>query len=72
LNVYDHRNPHPSDVTDDEWVMIAPVIPPAKRGGRRRSVDEREVVNGLLYVLSTGCQWRYMPKDLPPKNALYG
>jgi len=59
-------------VTDDEWVMIAPVIPPAKRGGRRRSVDVREVVNGLLYVLSTGCQWRYMPKDLPPKSALYG
>ena len=63
---------YPSDVTDDEWALIAPVIPPAKRGGRRRSVDVREVVNGLLYVLSTGCQWRYVPKDLPPKSTLYG
>ena len=63
---------YPSDVTDDEWALIAPVIPPAKRGGRRRSVDVREIVNGLLYVLSTGCQWRYVPKDLPPKSTLYG
>ena len=63
---------YPSDVTDDEWALIEPVIPPAKRGGRRRSVDVREVVNGLLYVLSTGCQWRYVPKDLPPKSTLYG
>ena len=43
---------YPSDVTDDEWALIAPLIPPAKRGGRRRSVNVREVVNGLLYVLS--------------------
>ena len=63
---------YPSDVTDDEWALIAPVIPPAKRGGRRRSVDVREIVNGLLYVLSTGCQWRYVPKELPPKSTLYG
>jgi transposase len=62
---------YPSDVTDDEWGLIAPLIPPAKRGGRRRSVDVREVVNGLLYILSTGCQWRYVPKDLPPKSTLY-
>ena len=53
---------YPSDVTDAEWTLIGPLIPPAKRGGRRRSVDVREVVNGLLYVLSTGCQWRYLPK----------
>ena len=59
---------YPSDLTDQEWALIAPLIPPAKRGGRRRSVDVREVVNGLLYVLSTGCQWRYVPKDLPPKH----
>ena len=57
---------YPSDVTDDEWNHIAPLIPPAKRGGRRRSVDVREVVNGLMYILSTGCQWRSIPKDLPP------
>ena len=63
---------YPSDVTDDEWALIAPLIPPAKRGGRRRSVNVREVVNGLLYVLSTGCQWRYVPKDLPARSTLFG
>lgn len=63
---------YPSDLTDDEWGLIGALIPPAKRGGRRRSVDVREIVNGLLYVLSTGCQWRYVPKDFPPKTTLYG
>jgi transposase len=46
--------------------------PAAKRGGRRRDVDVREVLNGVMYVLSTGCQWRYVPKDLPPRNTLHG
>ena len=63
---------YPSDATNDEWALIAPLIPPAKRGGRRRPVDVRKIVNGLLYVLSTGGQWRYVPKDLPPKTTLYG
>lgn len=62
---------YPSDLTDQEWLLIGPLIPPAKRGGRRRSVDIREVVNGLLYILSTGCAWRYVPKDLPPKSTLF-
>src|SRR5664279_2618465 len=62
---------YPSDVTDAEWEHIAPLIPPAKRGGRKRSVDLREIVNGLMYVLSTGCQWRYVPKDLPPRSTLF-
>ena len=44
---------------------------PAKHGGRKRKVDVREVVNGIMYVLSRGCQWRYVPKDLPPKSTLY-
>ena len=47
---------YPSDVTDAEWALIAPLIPRAKRGGGKRTVDLREVVNGLMYVLSTGCQ----------------
>jgi hypothetical protein len=47
---------YPSDLTDAEWEHIEPLIPPAKRGGRKRSVDVREIVNGLMYVLSTGCQ----------------
>ena len=62
---------YPSDVTDEEWVHIASLIPPAKRGGRKRSVDVREVVNGLMYILSTGCQWRAVPKDLPPRSTLF-
>ena len=62
---------YPSDLTDDEWSHIEPLVPPAKRGGRKRSVEVREIVNGLMYVLSTGCQWRYVPKDLPPKSTLF-
>jgi transposase len=62
---------YPSDVTDEEWALVAPLIPPAKRGGNRRHVDVREVVNGLMYILSTGCQWRAIPKDLPARSTLY-
>jgi transposase len=62
---------YPSDLTDAEWELVKPLIPPAKRGGRKRSVNVREVVNGIMYVLSTGCQWRYVPKDLPPRNTLH-
>ena len=62
---------YPSDVTDEEWSHVRPLLPPAKRGGAKRTVDLREVVNGLLYVLSTGCQWRAIPQDLPPKSTVY-
>jgi len=62
---------YPSDVTDEEWSHVEPLLPPAKRGGAKRTVDLREVINGLLYVLSTGCQWRAIPKDLPPKSTVY-
>jgi len=63
---------YPSDLTDAEWQLIKPLIPPAKRGGGQRTVVMREVVNGLMYVLSTGCQWRYIPKDLPPRSTVNG
>ena len=63
---------YPTDLTDEEWALVAPLIPPAKRGGNKRSVDLREVVNGLMFVLGTGCQWRAMPKDLPPYSTVYG
>nr|WP_144259461.1 IS5 family transposase [Methylocystis sp. ATCC 49242] len=63
---------YPSDVTDSEWTLVEPLIPPAKRGGGKRTVEMRAVVNGLMYVLSTGCQWRAIPKDLPPKSTVYG
>ena len=63
---------YPSDLTDEEWTFVAPLIPPAKRGGGKRSVDLRAVVNGLMSVLSTGCQWRAIPKDLPPRSTVHG
>src|SRR5215211_7781047 len=59
---------YPSDVTGEEWAEIAPLIPPARRGGRKRAVNIREVFNGLLYVLRTGCRWRALPKELPPRS----
>ena len=62
---------YPSDLTDAEWALVEPMIPPAKRGGRKRSVNVREVLNGIFYVLSTGCQWNAVPKDLPPKSTIY-
>ncbi len=55
-----------SDLTDMEWALIAPHLPPAKDLGRPRTTDLREVVNALLYMVSTGCQWRMLPKDFPP------
>ena len=63
---------YPSDLTDAEWAVIAPLIPPGKRGGDKRTVVTREVVDGLMYVLSTGCQWRAIPKDLPPRSTVHG
>ena len=61
-----------SDLTDEEWALVEPIIPPAKRGGNKRHVDVREVVNGIMYILSTGCQWRAIPKDLRPCSTLFG
>ena len=66
-----HHLRYPSDLTDDEWSIIEPLIPPAKKGGNKRRVVVREVVNGIMYILSTGCQWRYVPKDLPPRSTLH-
>src|SRR6476619_4990021 len=62
---------YPSDLTDDEWKLVEPLIPPGKRGGDKRTVILREVMTGLMYILSTGCQWRAIPKDLPPRSTLY-
>jgi transposase len=62
---------YPSDLTEDEWNLVEPLIPPGKSGGGKRTVIMREVVNGLMYILSTGCQWRAIPKDLPPKSSVY-
>ena len=62
---------YPSDLTDAEWALVSTMIRPAKRGGRPRTVDLREVLNAIFYVLSTGCQWQALPKDLPPKSTAW-
>ncbi len=56
---------YPSDVTDEEWALIEPFLPPQRR------VDRREVLNAILYVLTTGCQWRQLPRDFPPKSTVH-
>ena len=63
--------PYDSDLTDEEWALVAPIIPPAKRGGGKRTVNIREVLNGIFYLLWTGCQWKALPKDLPPKSTVH-
>jgi transposase len=62
---------YPSDLSAAEWAAIEPLIPPARKGGRPRKTNMREAVNGLLYLLRTGCQWRYLPKDFPPRSTIY-
>ena len=62
---------YPSDLTDDEWAYVEPLIPPARRGGGKRRTDMRAVMSGVMYILSTGCQWRYIPKDFPPRSTLH-
>ena len=59
------------DLTDEEWAEVEPLIPPAKPGGNKRSVNIREIVNGLMYILGSGCQWRDIPKDLPPRGTVH-
>jgi len=59
-----------SDMTDAEWAVLAAFMPKPCRVGRRRSVDLRTVVNAILYILATGCQWRALPKDFPPRSTI--
>ena len=56
---------YPSDLTDEEWALIEPFLPPPRR------VDRRSLVDGVLYVLTTGCQWRQLPKDFPPRTTTH-
>ena len=65
------RHPYLSDLTDAEWAILEPLIPPAKPGGRKRSVDIREVINAILYLLRTGCAWRMLPHDFPNWHTVY-
>ena len=65
------RKAYPSDLTDPQWKRLKTLLPPAKPGGRPRSVDLREVINGIPYILRGGCAWRMMPHDLPPWSTCY-
>src|SRR3954469_15672842 len=62
---------YPSDVTDAQWALVQPHLPAAPVGGRPRKTDLRDVVNAILYILRAGCQWRYLPKDFPPKSTVW-
>lgn len=63
---------YPSDMTDDEWARLEPLIPPAKPGGRPRQTNMREALNAMFYLLRTGCPWRYLPRDgFPPRSTVY-
>ncbi len=61
-----------SDMTNEEWSLIGPLLPPPRRLGRPRRSDLREVMNAMLYILATGCQWRALPKDFPPRSTVQG
>jgi len=65
------RSSYPTDLTDAQWEIVAPQLPPAKHGGRPRTVNLREVVNTILYLNRTGCQWDMLPHDLQPKSTAY-
>ena len=67
----DRGRRYPSDVSDEEWTIMAGVIPKAEPGGRRRTVDMREVINGIFYITRSGCAWRMMPHDLPKWQTVY-
>jgi transposase len=63
---------YPTDLTDREWALLEPLIPPAKPGGRPRETNMREAMNAILYILRTGCPWRYLPRDgFPPRSTVY-
>ena len=65
------RKSYPTDLTNDQWNVLDPLLPLPKPGGRPRSVDLREVINGILYVLRNGCTWRAVPHDLPPWGTVW-
>jgi transposase len=68
---YDRRKlRYPSDLTRAEWALVALLIPRAKRGGNKRTVDVREIINGIMYILGTGCQWAALPTDLTQRSTV--
>ena len=65
------RRPYPTDLTDAQWAILEPLVPASKHGGRPRTVNLREVINTILYLNRTGCQWDMLPHDLLPKSTVY-
>jgi putative transposase len=65
------RQPYPTDLNDKEWAVIEPYVPPPKTGGRPAKHNRREILNGIAFVLRSGCAWRLMPHDLPPWTTVY-
>lgn len=65
------RKAYSTDLTDEQWAILEPLIPPAKSGGRDREVNLREILNALMYINRTGCQWELLPHDLPPKSTVH-
>lgn len=65
------RHAYPSDVTDAEWVILEPLVPPVKAGGRPARHHRREIMDAIRYVLRTGCAWRFLPHDFPPWQTVY-
>src|SRR5579859_8102402 len=63
---------YPSDLTDEQWALVGPYIPAAKFGGRPRTTDVRAVLDAIIYLLRTGCQWRQLPSDFPPWPTVHG
>ena len=64
------REPHPSDLTDDQWAAVEPLIPPPVAGGRKREVNLREVVNAIRYLRATNCGWRGPPSGFPNRSTV--
>lgn len=62
---------YPTDLTDQEWAVLEPLLPPAKTGGRNRSIETREIANAIFYLLRTGCAWRMLPQDFPKWQTVY-
>src|SRR5262245_33544245 len=66
-----NRTPYPTDLTDAEWTLVEPLLPPAQPGGRHRTVKLREVLNGIRYLVRSGCSWRLLPHEFPPWGTVH-